>query len=116
MENTRIQRNRAERESRRPCTPHSKESKRDYEGNTRRAVVAGDLRIVFAELLPKADEQERTKDGRDQRKIGVGKYLFVDPSKRIRNISGQCVSNRRLEKKIETCQQENRNAAQASSG
>ena len=57
-----------------------------------------------SELLPKADEQERTKNSRDQRKIGVGKYLFVDPSKRIRSISGKCVSNSRLEKKIETCQ------------
>jgi hypothetical protein len=62
------------------------DSNRDCERNASRAVVAGDLRMGVSELLPKADEQERTKDSRDQRKIGVGKYLFIDPSKRIRNL------------------------------
>ena len=96
MESWRTQGNRLSASHADPVGDTSPESNRDCQRNTSRAPVAGDLRVGFSELLPKADNQERTKDGRDQCKIGVGKYLFVDPSKRIRNISGKGVSNRRL--------------------
>src|SRR5258708_3720616 len=46
------------------------------------------LGTFLSELLPEADYQEGSENGRDQCKICVGEYLFVDASCGIRNVPG----------------------------
>jgi len=43
----------------------------------------------------------------------MGEYLFVNPGCRIRNVSGECMGNGRLQKKAKPYHYENRYGAQA---
>ena len=77
------------------------------------ADLGPDLRTCFMELLRQPDYQKRRKNSRDQAKICMGEYLFVNPGCCIRNVSGECMGNGRFKKKAKPYHYENRYAAQA---
>ena len=51
------------------------------------------LRICRFELLQKSNHEEWQKDGRNQRKISLGQYLFVNPSLQIWHAEREGVTN-----------------------
>jgi hypothetical protein len=67
----------------------------------------------LSDLLPEADYKEGSENSRNQCKICVGKYLFVDANCGIRNVSGQGMSNSSLKPKIEPYEHQNRDASKA---
>src|ERR1700692_3610108 len=74
------------------------------------------LGVGSLELLSQADKQEWAKDRRDQREVGMGKYLFIDPREGIWLASGESVRNGGLKNKVETGQHKNGRASQAGGG
>ena len=74
------------------------------------------LGVGFSDLLRQADDQEWSEDTCDQREISVGKDLFIDPPRSVREIPGEGLKDGSLEKQVQARKHDDGYASQAGGG